>query len=94
MIKVLCDHDYIEISGHSGTAEKGHDIVCAAVSALANTAGSLMWDEPTARDGYILIRYKSGDIFETCYIDFLTAGLRMIADEYPDAVQIEDLRVG
>lgn len=94
MIKILCDYEFVEISGHSGTAEAGKDIVCAGVSALANTAASLMWDEPTVRDGYLLIRYRNSDIFESCYINFMMAGLRQIADEYPDAVTIDDLRVG
>ena len=34
MITVQCKKGQITISGHAGYAEKGHDIVCAAVSIL------------------------------------------------------------
>lgn len=92
MIKVLATDQFVEIEGHSGTAEKGKDIICAAVSALGNTAGSIMWDEPEVRDGYLLIRWQMYDRAEFHFIRFLMAGLRLIANEYPEAITIDDRR--
>lgn len=92
MITVIADDSYVEISGHAGMGPAGTDIVCAAVSALANTAGSLAWDEPEAREGYLLIRYRGSDPDELAYIHFLMTGLTLIADQYPDNITITDLR--
>lgn len=40
MITVQCKKGQITVSGHAGYAEKGHDIVCAAVADFdAKTSG-------------------------------------------------------
>lgn len=94
MIHVVATNECVEISGHAGIAEKGHDIVCAAVSALGNACACMVWDAPEVRDGYLLIRWRNADQAEVHYVDFLMAGLRLIADEYPNAVSIDDYRDG
>lgn len=38
MIKIYLTNSSIEIDGHAGYAEYGNDIVCAAVSAILQTA--------------------------------------------------------
>lgn len=92
MINVIITDEIVEISGHAGYAEAGQDIVCAAVSALGDTAASLLWDEPDARDGYLLLRYRRSDRDELAYINFLVSGLGLIMDTYPSRINIEDYR--
>ena len=53
----------ITVSGHAGYADKGHDIICAAVSVLVNTLAASM-EEVTRgqldciqRDGFTQIVY-------------------------------------
>ena len=92
MINVIVTDELVEISGHAGMGAPGQDIVCAAVSALGNTAASLMWEDPDERDGYLLIHYRSSDRDEVGYIRFLVAGLLMISEQYPDALEVQDFR--
>ena len=95
MIAVSVRKDGIEISGHAGYAETGKDIVCAGVTALAQTLiGSI---EDLTRDkieyeispGRADIHY--GDLSEagTLLVDSFFIGVCQIADEFPDYVRIE-----
>ncbi|HHV43815.1 MAG TPA: ribosomal-processing cysteine protease Prp [Firmicutes bacterium] len=88
-------------AGHSGYAERGYDIVCAAVSALTLTVTKGLIEQvglnPTVRQG-------PGELF--CRIDnygalspgekhaadlllqTLLGGLKEIVDQYPDFVRL------
>lgn len=83
----------LQVHGHAGTAPYGQDLVCAAVSAIVQTAalgiGRLDTEAPPARvrEGDLLWQGESGDagqiILETCLL-----GLKDIADSYPGAIAL------
>ena len=82
------------ITGHSGLAGKGHDIVCAAVSAIEHLFVTWILDtdavkplECVREDGatYIKMRVKN----EISFLEirrFIEAGFADIAAEYPENV--------
>ena len=87
---------YLSAFGHADYAERGKDIVCAAVSALCTSFANalLAYGVPKAS-----IRMKEGDFYVSATIDksqekcegaydLVTMGLSMLAEEYPDHVFI------
>jgi len=92
--------EFLEISGHAQYAEYGKDIVCAGVSALAETA--VLGLEQVAhikpivkkREGYFLLKLpddvqmdaltKAAVILDTVFL-----GLADISKSYPTNVRIE-----
>lgn len=93
MINIMYNSELIklEISGHAGFAEKGKDIVCAAVTALACTLEQCM---ENAGEGHC--EWKEG---ETCFtasgtenlrpcFETVVTGLQLLAEEFPDYVNI------
>ncbi len=84
----------LKISGHAGYAEKGSDIVCAAVTALAGTLerciqeageGSCEWKE-----GETCFTASGTENLRLCFETIVT-GLRMLAEEFPDYVTIKEI---
>ena len=95
MIAVSVRKDGIEINGHAGYAEAGQDIVCAGVTALAQTLiGSI---EALTRDeieyeispGKANIHYGNLSEEGKLLADSFFIGICQIADEFPDYVRIE-----
>ena len=95
MIVVCVRKDGIEINGHAGYAEAGQDIVCAGVTALAQTLiGSI---EALTRDeieyeispGKANIHYGNLSEEGKLLADSFFIGICQIADEFPDYVRIE-----
>jgi uncharacterized protein YsxB (DUF464 family) len=94
----------IEISGHSGYAEAGSDIICSAVAATAYTAAGALESLAglsgchTEGDGYMLIRLPekmdekqrsiASIIMETAAI-----GFRQIGFSYTAYVSVKDEEV-
>ncbi len=96
------NHEVIgyEIKGHSGFAEAGQDIVCAAVSVLAQTGANalekLVGVEPEIQleDGYLQVmlpknlqeseREQAKTIFETILV-----GLEDVVEAYPRYVKLK-----
>lgn len=83
-----------EISGHSGSAESGRDIVCAAVSSAAymaaNTVTEILGCEIDALidDGYMKITLKGrNDAAEDIFAG-LKLHLESLAEDYPDFIKI------
>ena len=81
----------IELSGHSGYAESGYDIVCSAISMLTiNTANSIMEltdtvIDPVEEDGYLRWMFNSGIDDKACLLmDSLVLGLKTIEDTYSE----------
>ena len=81
----------IEISGHAGYAEKGNDIVCAAVTALAGTLerciqergeGSCAWDS-----GETAFHAEGTETLRP-HFETVVTGLRMLAEEFPEYVKL------
>lgn len=94
MIAVEVREDHVEVTGHAGYAEKGNDIVCAAVSILFqnlyNSIQSLTEDKVKIdiMPGDSRIGYK--DLSETSknLIDSFFIGICSISEQYPDYVKI------
>lgn len=88
----------LEIEGHANHAEKGKDIVCAAVSSLFYTlceslreSVSMLYEEPIVKDeegkGYIGCCPRGeyeGNILRSYWT--ILIGLQMIAEQYPKNV--------
>ena len=95
MIAVSVRKDGIEISGHARCAEAGKDIVCAGVTALAQTLIRSL--EDLTRDeiqyeispGRADIRYGNLSEEGKLLVDSFFIGVCQIADEFPDHVRIE-----
>ncbi len=96
MIRILYDKKsfILTIHGHAGYAEKGRDIVCAAVTALAGTLercmkevgeGSCEWKE-----GETCFTALGTENLRPCFETVLT-GLRMLAEEFPDYVTLKEI---
>ncbi|MDL2206876.1 ribosomal-processing cysteine protease Prp [Eubacteriales bacterium OttesenSCG-928-N13] len=86
-----------EINGHTGFAPSGEDIVCAAISAISQTALIGLTDvlklEPDVKidDDHALLRVMlPDDAPESAQIILLTMeeGLTSIYQQYPDFVRI------
>ena len=78
----------IRVTGHSGYAEQGKDIVCAGVSALSwalvaalHREGLLL--EAVEGDGYMTIRYLAGAEKQ---LEMFQIGLEMMEAKYPENV--------
>lgn len=105
MIKIeMMDTDKgysLAASGHAGYAPAGQDIVCAAVSVLAQTRANKV--EAAARSGRLLTScVQHGETFVVqalpkpgpnalmvaSWFDFVEEGLRALAEAYPDNVEL------
>lgn len=96
MIVVTHMHNKITIQGHAHYAPPGKDIVCAAISALTQsfiasieelTEEQIKYDiSPGRADIYI---ENPGEAAKLLIGSFLI-GCKMIADEYPKYVRIEN----
>ena len=91
MIKITHEPGRITIDGHAGYAIIGHDIVCAAVSALVQTfvesVECLTTDKIQVtinKQGQIqTIQYKSLSTPGQVLLGSFLIGIRMIANSYP-----------
>ena len=100
MIKVHIDRNYygiqIIVSGHANYAEKGHDIICAGVSVLSDTLCNMANGIESEcvviqpMEGFTHVFIKGPESERTAGIlDTIITGYQMIAEAYPDYVQIE-----
>jgi uncharacterized protein YsxB (DUF464 family) len=93
----------IEVSGHSGYASQGHDIVCAGVSSLVYTAlNSLIalsqYEEDEIglemQEGYMRFHVPVNSNEKQLYIasiifETTKIGMELISDGYPKNIKIE-----
>lgn len=94
MIEASVRKDRITVAGHAEYAPSGKDIVCAAVTALAHTLIKSI--EDLAEDkitysispGKVDIEYGNLSEKSRTLVDSFFIGICMVADEYPDYVQI------
>jgi len=84
----------VEVTGHGG-GKAGSDIVCAAVSAVAETAlaGLLHYDREGVnwemREGYISIQVRDSVKKPTdAIMTTMIIGLKQIVQEYPERVSL------
>ena len=82
------------IDGHSGYAESGHDIICAAVSSAVymavNTITEILGADITADvdDGYMKIMLCSSSATATDILKGLQLHLTELAKDNPDFIEI------
>ena len=83
-----------EISGHTGFALEGSDIVCAAISSAAimaaNTVTEIIGDkaEITEKDGYLKFTLADGSDASTKVLEGLKLHFMQISEQYPDNIKI------
>lgn len=94
MIKVTCEPQAyrITVEGHSGSAPKGEDLVCAAVSIITLTLGEMVLTvcrdrEVELREGYARIR---GTKEAAQYFDFARTAFKALTAEFPEYVLLAD----
>ena len=93
------DQLLLSVSGHSGSAVKGADIICAGISTLVQSAGRFLASrkvriEVERREGLMgltvpLSGLSSENVFyAVCAFDLALGGMEMIAGSYPGSVEI------
>ena len=90
MIRVVFTDRRMTVTGHAGYAEKGKDVVCAAVSALVYALIATLEEtgnmrESVVRPGYATVASKDADRA----FDVVRGGLSQIAARYPACVAVE-----
>ena len=91
----------ITVDGHCEYAQKGTDIVCAAVSTLVCTLVNCIRDEEasdrlniineTVRDGYVNLEFEIFSFAQervNGILDTIMTGLYMISEEFPGYIKI------
>lgn len=90
MIVINAEPDGISIDGHAGYAKTGNDIICAAVSMLAqnlvNSISALTEDEIECHtwDGHMDIRYRDLSEKGKLLIDSFFVGIFTLHETYGD----------
>ena len=94
MIKVSYNETGISILGHAEYAAYGQDIVCSAVSVLAQnmvqsietlTQDTIKYD---MQPGMVHIHFENLSAYAQVLVDSFFVGIQAIAAEYPNNVQI------
>ena len=93
MIEVSVHEGEIKISGHANYAAPGYDIVCAGVTALAQTLIKSIKDltddiEYEISPGRVDIKYGNLSEKSKTLVDSFFIGICMIAEEFPEYVRI------
>lgn len=94
MIDVNVAPDKVSVSGHAGHGIRGHDIVCAGVSALSYTLlhslDTLTDDHVSVdiKDGYMELQYENLSERGRLLIDSFFVGICRIAERYPESLHI------
>lgn len=95
MIVITKHEDGLSIRGHAHYAEIGKDIVCAAVSSLAQTLiysiEELTEDkiQYVSKPGTVEIKHGNLSANAQLLVDSFFVGVNMIADNYPDNVRVD-----
>lgn len=90
MIVIRMDrrHGLLEIDGHAGYAEKGKDIVCAAVSALACSLVCYVRGKVEREDGHMSFSAGKMSTRARGAFDCTYGGFALLADAYPTHVTL------
>ena len=101
-ISLIDNNVGLEVSGHAMAAKRGEDIVCAAVSTIAQTAAISLIElvemkvKIEQHDGFLSLNCL--DIKEAQFEKFLTVmnvfwiGIREIEKLYPDKIKVIETR--
>ena len=103
MIEVIKGENVIQIKGHAGYAERGKDIVCAAVSGIWYALVGKMERESRKRNLTYTYLEKDGEVCievtwvkhskEICVweaFDTVLCGMELIAAQYPENLSIKN----
>ncbi len=88
-----------EVTGHSGYAEEGEDIICAAVSSLTHPPVRSIEDylgkkiSCKAEDGYLLTEIFEPDDRTEAILRTMRVGLKEWQKQYPKYIHIEEIKV-
>ena len=94
LIEASVRRDGITVKGHANYAVSGSDIVCAGVTALAQTLIKSIEDltddkiEYEISPGRVDIKYGNLSEKSRALVDSFFIGICMIADEFPEYVRI------
>ncbi|MBQ8574499.1 MAG: ribosomal-processing cysteine protease Prp [Clostridia bacterium] len=83
-----------EISGHSGSAEAGQDIICAFVSSAAYMAANTLTEIVKAKadidvsDGFMSVQIQSKLSEAQQILEGLRLHLESLAGDYPDNIKV------
>ena len=88
----------IKASGHAGSGEYGHDLVCAAVSAILTGGANAINEKPSfdlrLSSGDALIRLKENEMLSThdeIVLETILVELQTIEESYRKFIKIEIL---
>lgn len=82
------------VKGHSGTADRGSDIVCAAVSSAAYMTVNALTDvifenvELDVKDGYLHCNVINGSDSAQVLLRSFRLHMQQLEEEYPRAIKI------
>jgi uncharacterized protein YsxB (DUF464 family) len=90
MIRARFTENRLTVFGHAGYAEKGQDVVCAAVSALVYALAGTLEEQGRAaelviRPGYATVAARERDPA----FDVVRKGLEQLEGRYPGHVRVE-----
>ena len=88
-----------QIKGHANYAERGKDIICASISAIAQAATLGLLEvakiNPTIQKSDGLLNVNITEYYERldirAILDTMVAGIRNIAEQYPKNIKIEEI---
>lgn len=81
----------LTVSGHAGSGPFGHDLVCAAVSALTQSLEiNVEGAESLARAGLSVVLMPYTKTNRALYKAYLNS-MSKLADQYPESVQIDSV---
>ena len=104
MIKVIYNRSYhrLTVEGHAQSGEPGHDLVCAAASALAYTMAANvahMADNGQAREPVMKLNPGEAEVWckpvarfkstVTLIFDSVCVGFELLAHQYPENISYE-----
>ena len=102
-IRMNWDEMSLAASGHAGGGEKGHDIICAGISALTQTLANALNNERGIQFDFEvdeeagLLRISGVSCWGAesrktaeAYFRMAEIGLKAIAQEYPDYVKVKE----
>ena len=112
MIKITIYHQAalicgFKVIGHAGAAQYGHDIVCAAVSALSiTTINSILQftdvrpklDQDTVNGGWLILKLpqienRIQSLKAQTLLDSFELGMKSIADQYARYVNLKIIKL-
>lgn len=87
----------IEVKGHAGYAEYGHDIVCASISTACIVTANLIEKlelgyniiDLVCDEGYFRLQVKSSDFTSNAILDNLKYTLDDISKQYPKYLKMK-----